>query len=120
MSRESNKIGIPLPFDQTQVSYVWYDALLNYLTVCQGGDEAFWPGIHVLGKDIARFHVIYWLAMLMSAGFAMPQKEIVTGFFTVDGQKMSKSLGNAVKPLELVEKYGRDAVAFYLFYDLVI
>lgn len=74
----------------------------------------------MLGKDIARFHSIYWPAMLMSAGFALPKKEIVTGFFTVEGQKMSKSLGNAINPLDLVAKYGRDAVAFYLFYDLVI
>lgn len=120
ISRETNKFGIPLPFDPTQVTYVWYDALLNYLTVCQWGDEDFWPGAHVLGKDIARFHAIYWPAMLMSAGYAMPTKEIITGFFTVDGQKMSKSLGNTVKPLELIEKYGRDAAVFYLFYDLVI
>ncbi len=120
ISRETNKFGIPLPFDESQVTYVRYDALLNYLTVCQGGDEEFWPGIHVLGKDIARFHAIYWPAMLLSAGYQLPQKEIVTGFFTVDGQKMSKSLGNTVKPLELVEKYGRDAAVFYLFYDLVI
>lgn len=120
ISRETNKFGIPLPFDPTQVTYVWYDALLNYLTVCQWGDEDFWPAVHVLGKDIARFHVVFWPAMLLSAGYALPKKEILTGFFTVDGQKMSKSLGNGVKPLELVEKYGRDAAVFYLFYDLVI
>ncbi len=84
ISRETNKFGIPLPFDQSQVTYVWYDALLNYLTVCQGGDESFWPAVHVLGKDIARFHAIYWPAMLMSAGFELPKKEIVTGFFTVE------------------------------------
>lgn len=120
ISRETNKFGIPLPFDPTQVTYVRYDALLNYLTVCQGGDEEFWPGVHVLGKDIARFHVVFRPAMLMSVGYPMPKKEILTGFFTVDGQKMSKSLGNGVKPIELMEKYGRDAAVFYLFYDLVI
>lgn len=120
ISRETNKFGIPLPFDPEHVTYVRYDALLNYLTVCQWGDEAFWPGVHVLGKDIARFHVIYRPAMLMSAWYELPKKEIITGFFTVDGQKMSKSLGNTVKPLELVEKYWRDAAVFYLFYDLVI
>lgn len=73
-----------------------------------------------MAKDIARFHVIFWPAMLMSAGYVLPQKEIITGFFTLDGQKISKSLGNAISPLQITEKYGRDALLFYLFYDLVI
>ncbi len=121
ISRETNKFGIPLPFDQEHVTYVWFDALLNYITVCQWGDEAFWSTdaekYHVLGKDIVRFHAIYWPAMLLSAGFALPNHEVVTGFLTVDGQKMWKSLGNAINPVELVEQYGRDAVVYYLLSD---
>jgi methionyl-tRNA synthetase len=122
ISREGKTFGIPLPFDRSSVSYVWFDALLNYVTVCQ--QDGFWTKetekIHVLGKDISRFHAIYWPAMLESAGLPMPDKEIVTGFFTVDGQKMSKSLGNVVNPVEVVEKYGRDALVFYLLYDIPI
>ncbi|USN55098.1 MAG: class I tRNA ligase family protein [Candidatus Peribacteria bacterium] len=71
ISRESNKIGIPLPFDPEHVTYVWYDALLNYLTVCQGENDKFWDGetfiLHVMAKDITRFHAVYWPAMLLSA-----------------------------------------------------
>lgn len=122
ISREGKTFGIPLPFDSKSVSYVWFDALLNYVTVCQ--QDGFWTKdtekVHVLGKDISRFHAIYWPAMLESAGLPTPDKEIVTGFFTVDGQKMSKSLGNVVNPVEVVEKYGRDALVFYLLYDIPI
>lgn len=122
ISREGKTFGIPLPFDSKSVSYVWFDALLNYVTVCQ--QDGFWAKdtekVHVLGKDISRFHAIYWPAMLESADLPTPDKEIVTGFFTVDGQKMSKSLGNVVNPVEVVEKYGRDALVFYLLYDIPI
>ena len=122
ISREGKTFGIPLPFDKSSVSYVWFDALLNYVTVCQ--DDDFWvedtEKLHVLGKDIARFHAIYWPAMLESAGLPQPQKEIVTGFFTIDGQKMGKSLGNAINPVEVVETYGRDALVFYLLHDIPI
>ena len=122
ISREWKTFGIQLPFDELSVSYVWFDALLNYVTVCQ--DDGFWvedtEKLHVLGKDIARFHAIYWPAMLESSGLPQPQKEIVTGFFTIDGQKMSKSLDNAINPVEVVEKYGRDALVFYLLYDIPI
>lgn len=124
ISRETNKFGIPLPFDESHVTYVWFDALLNYITVCQWWDEAFWSTesekYHVLGKDIVRFHAIYWPAMLMSAWMELPNKEIVTWFFTVDGQKMSKSIGNVVNPVEVVEKYGRDALVYYVLSDMSI
>ncbi len=93
ISRETNKFGIPLPFDPSQVTYVWYDALFNYVTVCENGDERFWPAdVHVVGKDIIRFHAIYWPAMLLSAGYELPRHVLTTGYFTVDGQKISKSL----------------------------
>ena len=124
ISRETNKFGIPLPFDESHVTYVWFDALLNYITVCQWWDEVYWSTesekYHVLWKDIVRFHAIYWPAMLMSAWMELPNKEIVTGFFTVDNQKMSKSLGNVVNPVEVVEMFGRDALVYYLLNDMSI
>ncbi len=124
ISRETNKFGIPLPFDPSQVTYVWFDALLNYVTVCQWWNESFWSSeaekYHVLWKDIVRFHAIYWPAMLISAGFDLPNKEIVTWFFTADGKKMSKSIGNVINPVEVVEKYGRDALVYYLLSDMSI
>ena len=79
ISRETNTFGIKLPFDDSQVTYVWYDALFNYLTVCQDGQEHFWPAdLHVVGKDIIRFHAIYWPAMLMSAGYDLPKNILTT------------------------------------------
>lgn len=115
ISRESNKFGIPLPFDPEQVTYVWFDALYNYVSVCSGGEEEFWPAnVHVVGKDILRFHSIFWPAMLMSAGYELPETILATGFFTVDGQKMSKSIGNVVNPVEFIEKHSRDLMVNYL------
>jgi len=115
VSRETNKFGIKLPFDESHVSYVWYDALFNYITVCQNGDEDFWPAdLHVVGKDIIRFHAIYWPAMLMSAGFDLPKNILTTWFFTVDGQKISKSLWNAIDPVEFSEKYSKEMLTLYL------
>jgi methionyl-tRNA synthetase len=116
ISRETNKFGIPLPFDPAQVTYVWYDALFNYVTVCLGEEEKWWPAdLHVIGKDIVRFHAIYWPAMLWSAGYELPKQLLVTGHFTVDGQKMSKSIGNVIDPVEYIEKYSRDMLILYLF-----
>jgi methionyl-tRNA synthetase len=116
VSRETNKFGIPLPFDPSQVTYVWYDALFNYLTYCQEDEEKWWPAdIHVIGKDIARFHGVYWPAMLWSAGYETPSQLLVTGHFTVNGQKMSKTIGNVIDPVSWCEKYSRDALLLYLF-----
>lgn len=121
ISRQNSTFWIKLPFDENSVAYVWYDALLNYITVCQWWDEDFWPAdFHVIWKEITRFHAIYWPAMLMSAGIELPKQEIVTGFLTVDWQKISKSLGNVIDPVELSEKYSRDAITLYLFSDLTI
>ena len=122
VSRETNKFWIPLPFDPNQVSYVRYDALFNYVTVSR--DAGFWSNdtqiIHILGKDIVRFHSIFRPAMLMSVDYRMPNTEFVTWFFTVDGQKMSKSLGNVIDPVQVVDDYDRDAVIFNLLYDVPI
>jgi methionyl-tRNA synthetase len=116
ISRETNKFGIPLPFDVTQVTYVWYDALFNYLTVVQNDEKKWWPAdVHVIGKDIVKFHGIYWPAMLWSAGYDAPKQLLTTGYFTVDGQKMSKTIGNVIDPVEYVEKYSRDILLLYLF-----
>lgn len=116
ISRETNKFGIPLPFDPTQVTYVWYDALFNYLTVVQDDESKWWPAdIHVIGKDIVKFHGIYWLAMLWSAGYVAPKQLLTTGYFTVDGQKMSKSIGNVIDPVVYIGEYSRDMLVLYLF-----
>lgn len=120
ISRETNKFGIKLPFDESQVTYVWYDALFNYVTVCDTNDSwkndsDFWPAdLHVVWKDIIRFHAIYWPAMLMSAGYELPKNVLTTGYFTVDGQKISKSLWNAIDPVEFSAKYSKDLLTLYL------
>lgn len=115
ISRESNKFGIPLPFDPTQVTYVWYDALFNYITVCQNWWEDFWPAdLHVVGKDIIKFHWIYWPAMLISAWYELPKNILTTWFFTINWQKISKSLWNAIDPVEFSQKYSRDLLLLYL------
>jgi methionyl-tRNA synthetase len=116
VSRETNKFGIPLPFDSDQVTYVWYDALFNYLTVCAWEEEKWWPAdLHVIGKDIVKFHAIYWPAMLWSAWYEPPSQLLVTGHFTVDGQKMSKSIGNVIDPVAYISLYSRDLLVNYLF-----
>ena len=116
ISRETNKFGIPLPFDSEQVTYVWYDALFNYLTVVQDDEAAWWPvDMHVIGKDIVKFHGIYWPAMLWSAGYEPPRQLLTTGYFTVDGQKMSKTIGNVIDPVAYMDEYSRDMLLLYLF-----
>ena len=120
ISRETNKFGIQLPFDELQVTYVWYDALFNYLTVCNENDKwqddmNFWPAdLHVVWKDIIRFHAIYWPAMLMSAWYELPKQVLTTGFMTVDWQKMSKSLWNVIDPVKYSEEYSKDMMSLYL------
>ncbi len=112
--------GIPVPGDPSQIMYVWFDALDTYLTgIGYGTNEEefskYWPAnVHVIGKGILRFHAIYWPAMLLSAGLKLPKTIFVHGYITVEGQKMSKSLGNIVDPLKLIEKYGADEVRYCL------
>ena len=121
LSRESVKWGIPVPFNKQQVIYVWVEALLNYLTALGYGSQneknfkKFWPAdLHLMGKEIIKFHVIYWPAMLLAAGLPVPRKIFAHGFFTVDGQKMSKTLGNVINPHDLVSKYGSDAARYLI------
>lgn len=129
ISRQNSNFGISLPFDESSVTYIWYDALLNYLTVVvdnydESGNPIFKPHaehmVHTLGKDISRFHAVYRPAMLMAAGMEsyIPKQEFVWWFFTVDGQKMSKSLWNTLYAEDLVREYDRDAMVFYLLYDI--
>ena len=119
-SREKKHLpwGIPVPGDEEQVLYVWPDALTNYLTGVGYPDnkyKKYWPAdIHVVGKDMLRFHTGIWPGMLLSAGMELPKEVIVHGFLTVDGKKMSKSLGNVVSPLELRKKYDTDSIRYYL------
>lgn len=114
ISRKKEKVswGIPVPDDPGHTIYVWFDALINYLTY--GVEEKCWPAtVHVLGKDNQRFHAIYWPAMLKSAGYDLPKTILVHDFYSLGGQKISKSLGNALRPSELVAKYGVDGVRYF-------
>jgi methionyl-tRNA synthetase len=124
ISRSTIKWGIPFPGDERHVVYVWGDALANYITgVGYGTDEAmfkhWWPAdLHVIGKDITRFHCLYWPAMLMSAGLALPKRVYAHGFLTVRGERMSKSAGNYIDPLEAADRFGADAVRYLLLREL--
>jgi len=125
-SRPQKKLpwGIPVPDDPTQTMYVWCDALSNYITgIGYGRDDTnfnkWWPAdIHVIGKDILRFHAAIWPGMLLSANLPLPKRIFVHGFVSAGGQKMSKSLGNVVDPAEIVEKYGTDALRYYLLREI--
>jgi len=123
-SRSKDKLpwGIPVPGDDSQTIYVWCDALTNYISALGYPDEKYkkyWPAdVHVIGKDIIRFHAIYWPAMLMSADIELPKKLLVHGFITSEGKKMSKSLGNVIDPFELIKKHGVDPVRYYLLREI--
>ncbi|MDO8560982.1 MAG: methionine--tRNA ligase [bacterium] len=117
--------GIPVPDDPEHTMYVWCDALANYITAIGYGQEQsttfdkWWPAdLHVIGKDILRFHSAIWPGMLLSAGLPLPKAIFVHGFITVEGQKMSKTIGNVIDPLELVKKYGTDPVRYYLLREI--
>lgn len=122
VSRPSRGWGIPFPGDAKQVVYVWFDALVNYLTATGypvPGYEQLWPPtLHIVGKDIIKFHCIIWPAMLLSAGLPLPEQVFAHGFFTVDGQKISKSLGNAIPPQNITDVYGIDGLRYYLLRDI--
>lgn len=115
--KESVKWGVDIPGDDTQLMYVWCDALTNYISVIDR--EKFWPAdVHLIGKDILRFHALIWIGMLMSAGFELPKTIMVHGYITSEGQKMSKSLGNVKDPLEYIEKYGSSALRYFLLREI--
>lgn len=119
----SDAWGIPVPGDPTQVMYVWFDALTTYITAVGFPDdlstfEHYWPAdSQVIGKDITRFHCLYWPAMLMSGGLALPRRIVVHGFLTLEGARISKTTGNTIDPVDLVEEFGADPVRFYLVRD---
>ncbi len=111
ISRPSVEWGISVPDDSKHTIYVWFDALINYIT---GAPKGFWPAdLHLLGKDNLRWHSLFWPAMLKSAGFKLPKTVYAHDFFTFNGQKISKSLGNIIRPIELVKKFGTDGVRYY-------
>ncbi|MGB9667708.1 MAG: methionine--tRNA ligase [Thermosulfidibacteraceae bacterium] len=124
VSRTTFKWGIPVPFDKSHVIYVWFDALFNYVTgIGYGWDEEkfkkYWPAdIHFIGKDILRFHAIYWPAFLMACGLEPPRRIFAHGWWTVEGRKMSKSLRNIVDPNKLIDQFGADVVRYFLMREV--
>ena len=125
VSRTTFSWGIPVPGDPAHVMYVWLDALTNYISALGYPDteaelyRLFWPAeVHVIGKDILRHHAVYWPAFLMSAGLAPPRRVFAHGWWTVEGRKMSKSLGNVIGPAQLVETYGLDQTRYFLLREI--
>ena len=124
VSRTTFNWGIPVPGNEKHIIYVWFDALSNYITALGYPDKAgnfgrFWPvDVHLIGKDILRFHAVYWPTFLMAAGLPLPKKVFAHGWWTVEGQKMSKSLQNVVEPNMLIDKYGVDAVRYFLLREV--
>jgi len=124
ISRQNAKFALPLPWDENQTIYVWLDELFNYCSAIGYGanDEKFkkyWPAdLHLVGKDIIKFHCVIWPALLLAIGEQIPKKVFAHGFFTVDGQKISKTLGNVIDPVEWANKYGVDAVRYFLLREV--
>jgi len=125
LSRAQLTWGVPVPWDTSHVFYVWFDALLNYYTALgfarPGEDltDRFWPATcHVIGKDILRFHTVFWPAMLMAADLPLPEQVFVHGYLLLDGEKMSKSLGNVLDPFEIIDRFGTDALRYYVLRDV--
>ncbi len=124
ISRTTFSWGVPVPGDEEHVMYVWLDALTNYLSVLGYPEETelmkqFWPAnMHVVGKDILRFHAVYWPAFLMAADIPVPERIFAHGWWTIEGEKMSKSLGNVVAPGHLIEKYGLDQTRYFLIREV--
>jgi methionyl-tRNA synthetase len=125
LTRHQLTWGVPVPWDEEHVFYVWFDALLNYysaLSYARPGEDLtgkFWPAsYHLIAKDILRFHAVYWPALLMAAGLQLPEHVFVHGYLLMDGEKMSKSLGNVLDPFEVIERFGADALRFYLLREV--
>ena len=128
ISRPKSRLswGIELPFDKDYVAYVWFDALLNYITSIGWNSDnnkfqKYWPAdYHLMGKDIITTHCVYWPTMLLACDMALPKSIFAHGWWLMENQKMSKSVGNTIKPLELVDKYGADALRYYLMRNMVL
>ena len=123
ISRTTFDWGIPVPGNDKHVMYVWLDALTNYVTATGWPEQSernhFWPAdLHMIGKDIVRFHAVYWPAFLMSADLPLPKRVYAHGFLTNKGEKMSKSVGNVVDPFEMIEKYGLDQVRYFFMREV--
>jgi methionyl-tRNA synthetase len=125
ISRTTFKWGVPVPDDADHIMYVWLDALTNYITAAGFPDMQqekfikFWPAdLHMVGKDILRFHAVYWPAFLMAAGLEPPRRVFAHGWWTNEGQKISKSLGNVIDPHDLIARYGRDQVRYFLLREV--
>jgi methionyl-tRNA synthetase len=125
LTRHKLTWGVPVPWDSEHVFYVWFDALLNYYSALSyarpGQDltETLWPAdVHLIAKDILRFHTVYWPALLMAAGIELPRRVFVHGYLLMDGEKMSKSLGNVLDPFQVIDRFGADALRFYLLRDV--
>ena len=121
ISREGVSWGIPVPWDKKQTIYVWVEALMNYFSATQfvKGKKSFWPAdVHLIGKDIVWFHSVIWQALLIAAGEKLPKTIFAHGFFTVEGQKISKSLKNTIPPKELVDLFGVDGTRYILFAEI--
>lgn len=123
ISRTTFDWGVPVPGNRDHVMYVWVDALTNYITAAgypdqNGSDWDYWPATHIIGKDIIRFHAVYWPAFLMSAGLELPKRIYAHGFLFNKGEKMSKSVGNVIDPFELVEEYGLDKVRYFFMREV--
>ena len=128
ISRPKSRLdwGIELPFDSNYVTYVWFDALINYITAPGYGEDPqefqkFWPAsMHLIGKDILTTHAVYWPTMLMAAGIKLPKTIFAHGWWLMKDEKMSKSSGNVINPLDLIEDYGVDPVRYYLMREMVL
>ena len=124
ISRTSFDWGVPVPGSDNHVMYVWLDALTNYITGLGYPDDTelwrrYWPAdVHLIGKDVVRFHAVYWPAFLMSAGIALPKQVYGHGFLLSRGEKMSKSVGNVVDPMVLAERFGVDALRYFLLREV--
>jgi methionyl-tRNA synthetase len=124
LTRHKLTWGVPVPWDPEHVFYVWFDALLNYYSALSYASERdqtdrFWPAsYHLIAKDILRFHTVYWPALLMAAEIELPERVFVHGYLLMDGEKMSKSLGNVLDPFEVIDRFGADALRFYLLREV--
>jgi methionyl-tRNA synthetase len=125
LTRAKLSWGVPVPWDGEHVFYVWFDALLNYVTALSYAQadedltDTFWPAsFHLIGKDILKFHTVFWPALLMAAGMELPEHVFVHGFLLMDEKKMSKSLGNVLDPFAIIERYGADALRYYCFREV--